>query len=169
MSDVTRIRRFRYALITIFSTLIALSFPLHADKTPPPEGNTQSLAGTWEVRLDPKNMGLSQNWIAPDMHFNQSLQLPGTTDEAGLGVPLQMDPVVSKEGLSRLQRKNSFIGPVWYRRSVEIPEGWDAKRVVLFLERVLWESRVWVDGKEIGKQDSLSTPHVFDLTGAVPP
>ena len=169
MSVVTRIRRFRYALITIFSTLIALSFPLHADKTPPPEDNTQSLAGTWEVRLDPKNMGLSQNWIAPDMHFNQSLQLPGTTDEAGLGVPLQMDPVVSKEGLSRLQRKNSFIGPVWYRRSVEIPEGWDAKRVILFLERVLWESRVWVDGKEIGKQDSLSTPHVFDLTGAVPP
>jgi len=70
---------------------------------------TQSLAGEWQVRLDPKVVGLSQNWIAPEVQFEQTMTLPGTTDEAGLGVDLAMQPVVSKEGLARLHRKHSFI------------------------------------------------------------
>ncbi|MEI7864700.1 MAG: sugar-binding domain-containing protein [Chthoniobacterales bacterium] len=126
--------------------------------------NTISLSGAWQVRLDPKIIGLSQNWIAPGATFAETLQLPGTTDEARLGVPLSMRPAVSKEGLSRLQRQHSFIGPVWYRRTIEIPAEWQGKRITLSLERVLWESEVWIDGHEIGKQNSLSTPHVFDLS-----
>ena len=123
-----------------------------------------SLAGTWQVMPDPKNIGISQNWVAPEAPFVQTLHLPGTTDEAGIGVPLTTAPVVSKEGLSRPQRNHSFLGPVWYRRTVTIPEEWKGKRISLFLERVLWESSVWLDGKEIGRQDSLSTPHLYDLT-----
>ena len=126
------------------------------------EGNLP-LQGTWGVRLDPKNIGLSQNWISPETTFTESIPLPGTTDEAGLGTPLRKEPELSKEGLSRLERKNSFLGPVWYRRSIDIPADWKEKRLTLFLERVLWESRVWIDGKEVGREDSLSTPHQFDI------
>lgn len=134
-------------------------FPLHAS------GDTQSLAGEWQVRLDPKVVGLSQNWISPEARFDQTIKLPGTTDQAGLGVPLAMQPIVSKEGLARLHRKYAFVGPAWYRRSIEIPAAWKDRRVTLSLERVIWESQVWVDGREFGKQNSLSAPHVFDLTG----
>jgi len=130
--------------------------------------NTQSLAGSWEVRLDPKVVGLSQNWIASEVRFDQTMPLPGTTDEAGLGVNLAMEPIASKEGLARLHRKNSFVGPVWYRRAIEIPQDWKSQRITLTLERVIWESQVWVDGREFGKQNSLSAPHVFDLTGLSP-
>ena len=130
--------------------------------------DTLSLAGQWQVRLDPKIMGASQNWISPEAHFEQMMSLPGTTDEAGLGVPLAMQPIVSKEGLARLHRKNTFIGPVWYRRSIEIPADWKGQRITLSLERVLWESQVWIDGREIGKQNSLSAAHVFDLSSVTP-
>ncbi len=124
----------------------------------------QSLAGSWQVQLDPKIIGISQNWTAPEAKFDQSMQLPGTTDAAGLGVALSMQPTVSKEGLARLYRKNAFIGPVYYRRGVEIPSDWKGRHVTLMLERALWESQVWLDGKEIGKRNSLSTPHEFDLS-----
>ena len=124
----------------------------------------QSLAGTWDVRLDPKVLGVGQGWMDPDVKFDESLSLPGTTDQANIGIPLVNKPIVSKDGLARLHRKFSYIGPAWYRRTIEIPAAWKGKRVVLSLERVLWESQVWLDGVEIGKQNSLSAPHVFDLT-----
>ena len=34
----------------------------------------------------------------------------------------------------------------------------------MFLERCHWETTLWIDGKEIGLQNSLATPHVFDIT-----
>jgi len=131
--------------------------------------DTISLSGSWQVRLDPKIIGLSQNWIAPEAQFNQTLELPGTTDQAGLGVPLTMQATISKEGLARLQRKHSFVGPVWYRRTIEIPPDWQGKRITLEMERVLWESQVWLDGRSAGTQNSLSTPHVFDLSALATP
>ena len=35
--------------------------------------DTISLSGSWQVSLDPKIIGLSQNWIAPEARFNQTL------------------------------------------------------------------------------------------------
>jgi hypothetical protein len=102
--------------------------------------------------------------MEPGVKFADQLPLPGTTDQANLGIPLSVKPIVSKDGLARLHRKFSYIGPAWYRRSIEIPPTWEGRRVLLFLERVLWESQVWLDGVEIGKENSLSTPHQFDLT-----
>ena len=131
--------------------------------------DTISLSGSWQVSLDPKIIGLSQNWIAPEARFNQTLELPGTTDQAGLGVPLTMQATMSKEGLARLQRKHSFVGPVWYRRTIEIPPDWQGKRITLEMERVLWESQVWLDGRSAVTQNSLSTPHVFDLSALATP
>ena len=130
--------------------------------------DTQSLAGTWQVRLDPKGLGLSQDWLDPQTRFDQSISLPGTTDQAQLGTPCRTEPEISKAGLAGLTRKFSYIGPAWYRRTIEIPKEWEGKRVTLFLERVIWESKVWLDGKEIGTQNSLSTPHEFDLSSATP-
>jgi len=128
----------------------------------------QSLAGTWQVRLDPKGLGLSQNWIDPHARFDQSILLPGTTDQARLGTPCRAEPEISKAGLAGLTRKFSYIGPAWYRRTIEIPKEWEGKHITLFLERVIWESRLWLDGKEIGQQNSLSTPHEFDLSSVTP-
>ncbi|NBR72470.1 MAG: glycoside hydrolase family 2, partial [Proteobacteria bacterium] len=100
--------------------------------------------------------------------FAQSISLPGTTDQARLGTPCRAEPEISKAGLAGLTRKFSYIGPAWYRRTIEIPKEWKEKRITLFLERVIWESRVWLDGQEIGHQNSLSTPHEFDLSSIRP-
>jgi hypothetical protein len=68
-----------------------------------------------------------------------------------------------------LQPERTYVGAAWYRRSVTIPEGWRGRRVTLMLERPHWETRVWIDGRYAGSNDSLSVAHTYDLgTGLAP-
>jgi len=42
---------------------------------------------------------------------------------------------------------HKYYGPAWYQRDIEIPAPWKDKEVELLLERVLWESKVWVNDR----------------------
>lgn len=128
-----------------------------------------SLAGSWGVRLDPKDECLSRGRISPDTRFQESITLPGTTDEAGLGDRSAKFPaILDHQVLKGLQRKVSFEGPVLYCRTISIPASWADKPFAINLERVQWESRVWLDGVEVGMNDGLSTPHRFEIPSAKP-
>src|SRR5207302_2103138 len=62
------------------------------------------------------------------------------------------------------QPPRHYLGVAWYQRDIEIPAAWKDRRVVLFLERPHWETRVWVDEKPCGSADrSLVAPHVHEL------
>ncbi|MDP4292569.1 MAG: glycoside hydrolase family 2 TIM barrel-domain containing protein, partial [Bacteroidota bacterium] len=61
-----------------------------------------------------------------------------------------------------------YVGAAWYQKEVTIPDNWKGKRIVLFLERAHWETTVWIDGKKTGMQNSLCTPHQYDLAGITP-
>lgn len=131
-------------------------------------GAAIDLSGTWEIALDSTDTGLSRGW--ENLDFPQTIHLPGTTDEAGLGVVSTLEPRLEKPQLLHLTRKHSYIGPAWYTREVEIPDAWSGRRVELELERVIWTTDVWVDGvKTDGSQYSLTTPHRYDLTGLLTP
>lgn len=119
-----------------------------------------SLAGTWSFRLDPQRAGEAGNWqnhTLPD-----SIRLPGSTDEAGYGEAT----VGSDHG--HLTRVRRYIGAAWYQRDYEVPQSWRTREVELLLERVLWKSTVWVDGKLAGSHDSLGVPHVHHLGTLAP-
>lgn len=74
-------------------------------------------------------------------------------DAAGYGIPHGLQPSVGKPQILHLTRKNSYTGVAWYNREVAIPSEWTGKRVELKLERVIWQTLVWVDGKPVsGKQ-----------------
>ena len=62
-----------------------------------------------------------------------------------------------------LQPEKHYVGAAWYQRDIEIPQHWQDRRVVLTLERPHWETQVWVDDRPIGMNNSLSTPHDYDL------
>ena len=57
-----------------------------------------------------------------------------------------------------------YVGTAWYERTVTIPRSWRKRPVVLFLERPHIETTVFVNGREVGHQLSLSTPHEYDIT-----
>ena len=120
------------------------------------------LAGSWQFRLDAEKSGLQMKW--QEQHFaGDVIFLPGSTDQAGFGL--------KTAGPSRgwLSRPFVYEGPAWYQREVMVPETWRGKWLELFLERPHWETKVWVDGKEQGMRNSLSTPHVYDLGLGIEP
>lgn len=121
------------------------------------------LSGKWNFSLDSTDAGIDESWFIKQL--NNQIILPGTTDDAGFGIPNKLEPKLEKPQLLRLTRKNSYIGPAWYQRKIIIPRNWKNKQVELKLERVLWESRVWINNREVpGKQESLTTPHYFDIS-----
>ena len=67
-----------------------------------------------------------------------------------LGVPNKLKPSLKRPQLSHLTRKNSYLGAAWYTREITIPDNWKGKEFILKLERVIWKTNVWVDGKELG-------------------
>lgn len=116
---------------------------------------SQSLAGSWQFRLDKEDKGLTEKW--QDKPFTDAISLPGTTDEALYGEK------TAGSDFGILTRAYKYYGPAWYTKEIEIPSEWKGKRIQLELERVLWESRVFVDGKAVSVDDALSTPHWHDL------
>ncbi|MFC2083994.1 sugar-binding domain-containing protein [Bacteroidota bacterium] len=120
-----------------------------------PNKNVFDLSGTWNFELDHENMGETEQWF--NRQLEKEISLPGTTDEAGYGEKT----VGSDYGI--LTRVHKYIGVAWYQREIEIPELWLSKEISLFLERVIWESKVFIDGKEIGAKDALATPHVHEI------
>ena len=133
--------------------LVGLAFQMQAQ----PGCHTISLDGIWAFKADPLGMGLQSNGLQMFPSLTETITLPGSTDEAGKGVRTQ--------GLSsiRLTRMFEYKGPAWYEKKVFIPEDWAGKEISLFLERVHWETKLWVNGAYVGRKESLSVPHIYTL------
>jgi hypothetical protein len=120
---------------------------------------TRSIAGEWRVRLDPNRVGERERWFERALPGAAAISLPGSIDESRLAGPNPAKPTL--DGLFRV---SPYEGPVWFEYQLLIPGSWRGKRVSVVLERVHWETRVWIDGHEVpGTQDSLIAPHVHDL------
>ncbi len=119
-----------------------------------------SLAGKWRFQLDAKDVGVKEKWFTRKL--DDKVRLPGTTDENHKGIQQDEKPT------DRLSRVWYWKGPAWYQREVTIPESWAGKRITVFFERTK-NTRVWVDQTFCGREDSLSAPHVFEVTKAMTP
>ena len=125
--------------------VIALSAP----------AQTLSLAGEWKFCLDPKGEGRDGRWY--ERTLAETIQMPASCEERGFGVPYE------KPTVGRLTRVLHYEGQAWYQKAFTVPSSWNGKRVELFLERCHWETKVWIDGRFMGTQNSLSVPHVYSL------
>ncbi|MCR5717420.1 MAG: beta-glucuronidase [Oscillospiraceae bacterium] len=114
-----------------------------------------SLKGHWQFYADEAQQ--YTGFPPPRSAFADTIHLPGTTAQAGKGS-------FGKRREERcLTEKYPFCGNAWFRRLVRIPEKDRGYPMQLFLERTRMTS-VWVAGEYVGSQDSLCTPHVYDLT-----
>lgn len=150
--------------------------------------NKLSLAGEWQLRLDPDDLGLRKHWWQET--YNDRVNLPGSLTENGKGndVTLQTpwvgDVIDStyfvddkykkyREGNIKipfwLKPVKYYAGPAWYKRQIDIPADWAKKQIMLNLERCHWETMVYVNGQFCGTRNSLVTAHQFDLTKQLRP
>ena len=148
-----------------------------------------SLAGQWRFQLDRVDAGAKERWF--ERSLDQRIRLPGALQNQGFGDDITVDTKWTGEvGLDAwlkrpqyakyrqpgnikvpffLQPEKHYVGAAWYQREVDVPAAWRGKRIVLRLERAHWETRIWLDSREIGTNTSLSTPHSYDLgTGLEP-
>jgi len=121
------------------------------------------LEGIWKFKLDPFETGVNSNGVQLMPQLAETITLPGSTDQAGKGYKTQ--------GMSslRLTRAFEYKGIAWYEKEVYVPASWKNKVVELFLERAHWETRVWVNDKPAGKQESLSAPHCYSVGSLIQP
>ncbi len=118
------------------------------------------LNGEWSFATDPDERGEREGWFARDL--SGTIAVPGSWEEQGVGEP-------PPEQIVGWTKRRSYVGAAWYQRTVAVPDSWAGRCIWLQLDRVGWQSSVWVNGRRAGGQDSLSTPHRFDLTGLVEP
>jgi hypothetical protein len=147
------------------------------------------LAGEWSCRLDREDAGREERWFTA--RLPATVTLPGSLAENGLGDPISTETEWTGKIVDRswftdpryepyrepgkvkvpfwLTPVRRYVGIAWYQRPVEIPPSWDGTHITLVLERCHWETRVWVDGQDAGRRDSLSVPHVYDVSRLMTP
>ncbi|NND08789.1 MAG: beta-galactosidase [Saprospiraceae bacterium] len=148
------------------------------------DDQTIDLAGEWEFKIDTADQGITEKWYTSK--FNGRVQLPGSMVENGKGFDVTLNtkwtggvkdlawyddpnyaPYHSSENIRFpywLQPLKKYTGAAWYQKKVHIPSGWQQKNLWLHLERVHWESMVWVNGVDIGMQNSLAAAHKYNIT-----
>ena len=153
------------------------------------QNHSFSLSGKWNFQIDREDAGMKEQWF--NKSLDESINLPGSMPEKLKGDNVTartqwtgslydssyyFNPYMEKyriEGQVKLPffltPDKHYVGVAWYQKKVTIPSAWKGERILLFLERPHIETTVWVNTKEIGMQNSLCVPHVYDLTSAVTP
>ncbi|MCS2892003.1 beta-galactosidase [Parabacteroides faecis] len=167
-------------LLILFSFL-ALTACRQAD-------NKQSLQGEWRFALDRNDRGLTEQWytrsLTDTIHLPGSLQEQGYGDEVGIETPWTGQIVDKSWYDSPLYEKfrqpgnikvpfwlnpdRHYVGVAWYQKEIDIPASWTGNPVQLELERTHWETTLFLDGVEMGKHESLSTPYRYTFKELTP-
>lgn len=144
------------ACMICLTMIVGSHLPFQPVAASPATTTTQAvdLSGVWRFELDPEDRGVLDQWWQRTL--DQKIDLPGSTDLAGYGE-------VEETQLGRWTRSHRYQGRAWYQRDIVIPEEWDEMAVELFLERCHWQTEIWLDDQKIGSQDSLCTPHQYNL------
>lgn len=107
------------------------------------------LSGQWQVKLD------AEKQETMPQAYSETMMLPGTTSAAGLGMP---NPAKETGCLTDAYR---FEGAAWFMRTFTAGD-WTGEQTMLTLERTR-KTTVYLDGRPIGHQESLCTPHRYFL------
>lgn len=124
------------------------------------------LNGAWDYQLDYEDIGLFEEWYKQKLSKSNFI-LPGTTATNSVGELLEIKPELNRESVRCLRQQFKYVGAVWYQKKVEISSEWTGKEIFLFLERVMFGSTLWIDGQQVGSQDSLSAPHIYNITECI--
>ena len=106
-----------------------------------------NLNGEWEFRYDNELSGEEKEYFKADTEFDKKITVP-------------FCPESKLSGIGNVD----FIYGVWYRRTVEIPEKYQSKRVVLHFGACDYKTRVWIDGEFVGEHKGGYLSFFFDIT-----
>ncbi len=118
------------------------------------ERTVVSLDGRWDFRLDPQDVGRSEQWFTSQVPFTNTITVPGAWQAQGYG----------KDG-DKLW--HNYEGKAWYKRQVRLPKAAPGQRLFLCVGGVHRSAEVWVNGVCLGQHIGYLSPFEFELTPAV--
>jgi beta-galactosidase/beta-glucuronidase len=153
-------KRIQQVTACVIFLLWVAHFDLGAAEMPRPEhprpdfmrADWQSLNGSWEFEFDDSNRGSAERWHSGNKKFSRKILVPYCFQSklSGIGDP-------------------SFHDVVWYRRSLQLPEGWRGRRVLLHFGAVDYEARIWVNGDFAGSHRGGHSSFSLDITDQLKP
>ena len=108
-----------------------------------------NLNGIWEFETDNAGVGLEKAFYQRG-HFAENINVPFCPESKLSGIG-----------------NTDFMNCVWYRRELEIPEGWNGRRILLHFGAVDYHATVYINGIKAGEHTGGYTPFCFDITGAL--
>ncbi len=148
--------------IKLVALLLTAGFYSACTQQLPPDTRSRiSLEGNWGLQLDTAGTGIAPDWLTKPC--TDSLFLPGTTDMGKKGT-YNTDMTLT----TSLSREYVFEGKALYTKQVDIPKEWDGTSVRLVMERTK-PTTIWVDGKEVGANNDISTAQQYDLSSYLSP
>ena len=114
------------------------------------------VSGPWSFRLDPEGT------LTVDSLFNDTIELPGTTDLAEKGYAAEEPKYGVPVETGRLTRRYSYVGKAWYQKKVVAPYVWREKELALYLERTK-ATKLYLDGALVDSCNDVSTPQLYHL------
>lgn len=103
-----------------------------------------NLNGLWDYAIVPKDAA------RPEV-FDGEILVPFCVESALSGVMKNVTPEQE----------------LWYRRTFDVPGGWQGQRVLLHFGAVDWHAVVYVNGAEVGRHTGGYDPFSFDVTDAL--
>ena len=176
MTSMQRCRR-RSFFTLIGTGLLAAIFlgdSLGGETWPPPQGLPMT---RWAGDVSPDRPVLPE-YPRPQLVRRAWLSLNGPWDyaiaprEAASPGPYQgkiLVPFPPQAVLSQVNKPVDGKQCVWYHRTMEIPAGWAGKHVLLHFGAINWQSRIEVNGKEVGTHTGGYDGFACDITAALRP
>ncbi len=102
------------------------------------------LNGEWEFEIDSGDSGLARSLVTSPLADTITVPFCPESPLSGVG-------------------HTDFMAAVWYRKTVQVPEGWKGRHVLLHFGAVDYDTTVWVDGAEVIRHRGGFTPFSVPL------
>lgn len=123
------------------------------------------LNGNWKFNWVPKPEDRPLDFYRESFDASnwKDIKVPSNWEIEGYGIPIYQN-MVYPHGLNapNIPHNDNPVGS--YRRTFDVPESWDGRRIYLHFASGTSAMYVWVNGEKVGYSEVTKSPAEFDIT-----